>query len=220
MKRGYFTLVELLVVIAVIAILTALLLPALGKARKAARSIVCVNNLKQFGVAAGCYLNDHNDYFMSGSSYGYNDGYFALSRLASYMGIKLDPDRPKTDAACALCPESATNVYYHNYGWSLPCLSPPNAQTVLGYPFVGRYSRAVNLPKRSIILMGDALYGTMGDYWSWAAASPLDALYVIRYRHGGGNPYGHGGSQFNALWSDMGVRAYGESTIGKAQLFM
>jgi prepilin-type N-terminal cleavage/methylation domain-containing protein/prepilin-type processing-associated H-X9-DG protein len=60
MRRG-FTLIELLIVVAVIAILASLLLPALAKARAKTHAIVCINNLKQWALAAQLYAADNND---------------------------------------------------------------------------------------------------------------------------------------------------------------
>lgn len=57
--RTGFTLIELLVVIAIIAILIGLLLPALAAARASSRALVCSSNMRQMGVAALMYSDDH-----------------------------------------------------------------------------------------------------------------------------------------------------------------
>lgn len=70
-KRKSFTLIELLIVIAIIAILAAMLLPALNKARDKGKTISCTNNLKQQGLAVIQYCDSNKDItFPSGMQAG------------------------------------------------------------------------------------------------------------------------------------------------------
>ena len=99
LRQGFYTLIELLVTIAIIAILAGLLLPSLKKAREKANEISCKNRLKQMGIASTEYSIDSQG-FLPSSRIVYTDGTITrwLDSIAPYLNIHpIYNSDPKTD---------------------------------------------------------------------------------------------------------------------------
>ena len=97
-RRNAFTLIELLVVISIIALLIGILLPALGKARDTARSMVCLSNMRSLGQASFIYGMDFDGYFPqpAGSEnqlweYGFANSCW-FNALDPYLGLNSEGD--------------------------------------------------------------------------------------------------------------------------------
>ncbi|OGV45559.1 MAG: hypothetical protein A2017_12140 [Lentisphaerae bacterium GWF2_44_16] len=117
-KLFHFTILELLIVISVMVILISLLLPALTSVKEKTKSIHCLSNLKQSGLAMINYTNDYNGFLMTNYSSPYTKWYTPLIRenfisSQNVIGCPAAPDKPNYEG------NSGNGVYgswfYQNY---------------------------------------------------------------------------------------------------------
>src|ERR1039458_791660 len=96
-----FTLVELLVVVAIIAILAALLLPVLSGAKRYARRTTCLNNLRQINLGTRMYCDDSNDVMPANNGGETNAPWIAYKELMkNYVGLHGTSSRQDRLFAC------------------------------------------------------------------------------------------------------------------------
>ena len=113
-----FTLIELMVVLAIIAILLSLLLPSLSKSRQVARRAICISNQKQLGLAIHMYANDNNQYLPVSARRltGGPPHTYWREQLNSYIG---SDSVEKGVFVCSVTPDSTkNNGKAHGLAWN------------------------------------------------------------------------------------------------------
>ena len=213
-KTLMFTLIELLVVIAIIAILAAMLLPALSKAREKARSISCVSNEKQIGLAFRMYCDDNGGYLPP-----YNDGdwkantakRFWTNYLANgYLDVKWEnEDKGACKTGVLSCPSASsinTNAPGGGYGvnWS--------SEGKHGLFWQRKSANTNNSTRPSeVLLLGDCT-----SLKKEATETGSTAGYIVCpkcQKHDAGAAKRHNGSICNVLFIDGHVEGRKADTI-------
>lgn len=188
-----FSLIELLVVVAIIGILSSLLLPTLGKAREKARIKVCMNNLKQINAAAFLYMDDSEGFYPGAND---PDGLSWDDRFGTYDGRNLSEAQQNVGGASGKlgtdpllgadhgqlyrCPLDETNngdYLLRSYGPTIMWTGPPNtwewsvsqgisgSTNEAGIPPTSRSIDAVSKPSGAIAFT-EQVDDLANDFWN------------------------------------------------------
>ena len=204
-SNNAFTLIELLIVIAIISILAAILFPVFATAREKARQTSCASNLKQIGLATQQYIQDYDDYYPICYNAGASAGWAWMPYGPGSVVTELYPYIKSINAWW--CPDQDItktwyyvylngNVYYGQYTFNIYYLSKLEDVAVNLVPV---QSSSVTQPS-SIIEYGELAAGNMGANPIVDASSQITAYspactwcgFKIGFPHSLGSNYGFG----------------------------
>jgi prepilin-type N-terminal cleavage/methylation domain-containing protein/prepilin-type processing-associated H-X9-DG protein len=179
MRKKAFTLVELLVVIGIIAVLIAILMPALQRAREAAMSVECESNLRQITLAVILYANSSNGYLPYDNQWNLTWD----QRTAQVSGMP--HDTTKTSGTIWTCPfvvaDGFGNDWMYNGRWDMHYgmnsnymagIAPPGTDDSIPYPSPGFWKLDRCKPRSILLSDFSPIYSATDGMYFWSSVSP------------------------------------------------
>ncbi|MDD7985125.1 prepilin-type N-terminal cleavage/methylation domain-containing protein [Lentisphaera marina] len=193
-KKKYVSLIEILVVVAIIGILASLLLPSLGKARKRSQATVCGSNLKQMGVVFHMYTYDNKGLMMYATNGLHGTSYRTWSNSGETFGAYLNNLHVHSSHDLLWCP---SDPYAEAYASSNSHKREPS----YGYNTGNLASKQLNsvATPSETVAFADSGHKVEDNYWSWLLSTGGDRnIYWERHDNNGAN----------ILWLDGHVTFY------------